>query len=73
MNLDGIAAVAVRVFFWIAFGLLALAIVEFIARIFRYTILRGWEPGRLLEYAVILLVFVMAILLRQIRDRVARV
>ena len=62
---------AERLMFGIAFGLLALAIVEFIARIFRYTILRGWEPGRLLEYAVILLVFVMAILLRQIRDGVA--
>ena len=68
MNLDGIA---VRAFFGIACGLLALAIVEFIARMFRYTILRGWEPGRLLEYAVILLVFVIAILLRQIRDGVA--
>ena len=60
---------AVRVFFGIAFGLLALAILEFVVRQFGYTILRVWEPGRLLEYAVVVLVFVMALLLRQIRDR----
>jgi hypothetical protein len=61
---------AVRLFFGIAFGLLALAILEFVVRQFGYTILRVWEPGRLLEYAVVVLVFVMAILLLQIRDRV---
>ena len=71
MNLDGISAMAVRVFFWIAFVLLGLAVLEFIVRTFGYTILRGWEPGRLLDYAIVLLTFVVAILLRQIRDRIA--
>ena len=60
---------AARLLFGTAFGLLALSVLEFVVRAFGYTILRVWEPGRLLEYAVILLVFVMAILLRQIRDR----
>jgi hypothetical protein len=72
MNLDQISAVAVRVFFYAAFALLALAVFEVASRGFGYTILRGREPGRLLEYAVILLIFVVAILLRQIRDRLAR-
>jgi hypothetical protein len=71
MKLDGMSAVAVRLFFWIAFGLLGLAVVEVAVREFGYTIIRGWEPGQLLQYSVILLIFVVAILLRQIRDRVA--
>ncbi|HJQ99551.1 MAG TPA: hypothetical protein VJ826_14645 [Candidatus Polarisedimenticolaceae bacterium] len=70
MNLDGMSAVAVRLFFWLAFGLLGLAILEVTVRQFGYTIARGREPGQLLQYAAILLIFVVAILLRQIRDRV---
>lgn len=61
----------VRVFFVISFLLLAVAIAEAGARTMGYTILRlTYSPGRLLEYASILLVFVVAILLRQIRDGV---
>lgn len=60
-----------RVFFLAAFVLLALAVFEAAAGQMGYTILRGkFTPGRLLEHAVILLVFVVTILLRQIRDRV---
>ena len=72
MNLDKLSAVAVRVFFWIAFTLLALAVAEIASRACGYTFLRWREPGRLLEYAVFFLIFVVAILLRQIRDRLAR-
>jgi hypothetical protein len=54
-----------------SFVLLALSVLEAGARQLGYTILRSsFAPGRLLEYAVILLVFVVALLLRQIRDRV---
>lgn len=60
-----------RVFFLGAVVLLALSVLEGGARVMGYTILRRtFEPGRLLEYAVILLVFVVAMLLRQIRDGV---
>ena len=60
-----------RVFFLGAVVLLALSILEGAAHVMGYTILRRtFEPGRLLEYAVILLVFVVAMLLRQIRDGV---
>lgn len=72
MNLEQLSAVAVRVFFFAAFGLLVIAVLEVAAHEMGYTILGGREPGRLLEYAVILLIFVVAILLRQIRDRLAR-
>lgn len=58
-----------RVFFFIAFVFLGLSVMESVARRMGYTILRHtFEPARLLEYAVILLVFVVAMLLRQIRD-----
>lgn len=58
-----------RAFFFVAFAFLALSVVESLARRMGYTILRHtFEPARLLDYAVILLVFVVAMLLRQIRD-----
>jgi hypothetical protein len=58
-----------RAFFFVSFVFLGLSIVEVVARRMGYTILRHtFEPARLLEYAVILLVFVVAMLLRQIRD-----
>jgi hypothetical protein len=58
-----------RAFFFISFVFLALSVMESLARRLGYTILRhSFEPARLLEYAVILLVFVVAMLLRQIRD-----
>jgi hypothetical protein len=58
-----------RAFFFISFVFLALSVMESLARRLGYTILRHtFEPARLLEYAVILLVFVVAMLLRQIRD-----
>ena len=70
MKIDELSALAVRVFFGVAFALLALATWEALANLLGYTVLRGeWRPSRLLEYAVILLMFVVAILLRQIRDR----
>jgi len=60
-----------RAFFMAASVLLALSVLEAVARKLGYTILRSsFAPGRLLEYAAMLLVFVVAILLRQIRDGV---
>lgn len=72
MNVERFSAMAVRVFFFGAFGLLVIAVLEVVANAAGYTILGGRQPGRLLEYAVILLIFVVALLLRQIRDRLAR-
>lgn len=73
MNLDNMSAMAVRVFFYAAFALLVLAVVELALRAFGYTLVLRRNPGDYLDYAVILLIFVVAILLRQIRDRLARV
>jgi hypothetical protein len=58
-----------RVFFFTALATLALVVAELLANLAGYTILRDvYSKGRLLELAAILLVFVIAVLLRQIRD-----
>ena len=67
--MEKVISLCCRLFFFVSFVFLALSLVESIARRMGYTILRHtFEPARLLEYAVILLVFVVAMLLRQIRD-----
>jgi len=71
MSEKNISAIS-RLLFLGAFVLLALSMAEVVARQLGYTILRTFSPGRLLEYAAILLIFVLALLLRQIRDRVAQ-
>ena len=59
-----------RTFFVAAFLLLGLAVAERVAFAFGYTILHGvFTGGRLLEFAVILLVVVISVLLREIREQ----
>ena len=73
MRIDEWSASAVRFFFYVAFGVLAVASCEGIANQLGYTVVGGaFKPSRLLEYAAILLMFVVAILLRQIRDRLTK-
>ena len=69
---SGMSSLVSRVFFGLAFALLVIAIVEKVANVTGYTILRGFDPGRLLDYATVLLFFVIALLLRQIRDASAK-
>jgi len=69
MGADRLTSFFNRLFFTAAFVLLAVAVLERIATWFGYTILRNaYAPGRLLEYAAIMLLFVIALLLRQTRD-----
>ncbi len=57
-----------RLFFYGAFVLVALAVVEKIANILGYTLFRGvLVPSRLLEFAAIGLLFAIAMQLHQIR------
>lgn len=73
MTNDRWSSLVARVFFAGAFVLLAAAVMEAVAKFSGYTILRGaWTPSRLLEYSAVLLVFVLALLLRQIRDRLQK-
>lgn len=73
MNIDQLSSLAARVLFGVAFALLGLAVLERAAFAFGYTILRGsFSGGRMLELSGIVLTFVIAILLRQIRDLLRR-
>ena len=69
MNLDKLLHVVSRLFLLGAFALVVLAISEGVANLFGYTITRGeYAGGRLLEFAGILLTFVMVTILREVRD-----
>jgi hypothetical protein len=73
MTMEKILSSGMRVLFIIAFGLLAVAVSEALANALGYTITRGafgnYTAGRLLEFAAMFLVFVVTLLLRQIRDQ----
>jgi hypothetical protein len=62
-----------RLFFMASFALLAVAVAERLVNYFGYTILGlGYTPGRMLEFAGIMLLFVITILLRQAREELRR-
>jgi hypothetical protein len=62
-----------RFFFGVSFVLLAVAVVEKIANLFHASLLGNeYSPGRLLEFAAIALLFVIALLLRGIREELRR-
>jgi hypothetical protein len=57
-----------RVLFVVAFLLAGFAVWERLARVFGYTVLRGtYEPWRLLEFSAVVLLFVVALQLREIK------
>jgi hypothetical protein len=72
MSLDTLGSVVSRLCFLGAFVLLGLALMERIANVAGYTILQVYRGARLLEIAVSLLVFVIAIQLREIREELKR-
>lgn len=72
MSLERLVSLVSRLFFVGAFVLLGLALIERIANASGYTILRVYRGGRLLEIAVVLLVFVIATQLREMREELKR-
>ena len=69
MNMTMIYHLFARLFFFLALGILSVAIIEIFLNFLDYTILRGtYSAGRLIELSAALLVFVIIVLLRQIRD-----
>jgi len=69
MSLEKITSMISRTFFVLAFALLGLAVIERVVRTFDYTVLRGtYTAGRLLEFSVVLLLFVLALQLREVRE-----
>jgi hypothetical protein len=73
MNYDALGSIVSRAFFVGAFLLIVLAVVEQAANLFGYTVLRGaYSAGRLMELAATLVVVVIALLLRQVREELRR-
>ena len=67
--MEMLTSVICRVLFVGAFLLAGLAVWEKLANFAGYTVLQGsFAPGRLLEFSAIALLFVVALLLREIRD-----
>jgi len=67
------SSVVNRVLFTAAFVLAGLAILEKLTNLLGYTFLgSNYEPSRLIELAVSALLFVIALLLREIRDALTK-
>jgi len=72
MNLEKLESVVSRVFFFGAFVLFVLALMERTADQFGYSVIQVTRAVTLMETAVVLLVFVIAIQLRVIREALTR-
>ena len=72
MSLEKLVSLVSRLFFLGAFVMLALALIEKIANATGYTILQLYKGGRLLEFAVVLLVFVIAVQLREMKEELKK-
>jgi hypothetical protein len=71
MNIEKLVSTVSRLFFLGGFLLLALALFERIANATGYTILQG-KGARLLEFAVVLLLFVIAVQLREMKEELRK-
>ncbi len=65
--MNGIVSIFSRVFFVLAFLLAGLALWEKLANLMSMTLLRGYAPSRLLEFAAVILLFVIALQLREVK------
>ena len=69
MTMQNLLHNAGRLFFLGASATIVLAFMEGVAQIFGISLIaEAYPPGRLLELAATLLIFVIAVLLREIRD-----
>ncbi len=73
MSLDNLSSFACRFFFLGAFLLLGLGVLEAADRLLGFTILRGlYTSGRLMEISAVLMIFVISLLLRQLREALSK-
>ena len=63
-----LSSVMSRVLFLVAFLLTGLAVWEKLLNAFGFTMLRGYAPSRLLEYAAVAVLFVIALQLREMKE-----
>lgn len=70
---DKLTSVFSRIFFAVALIFMIIAAVDWILRLFGWRF--SWvpyQPGRMFEFAGILMIFVMVLLLRQIREKISK-
>ena len=73
MNLQTWLSLINRVFFVISFVFLVAAVIEKLTNVSGYTLIgEHYTPGRMLDFAAIMLLFVIALLLRNIRDELKK-
>lgn len=75
MDLEKLNSIVYRIFLFGSFLLLAIAVLEFVLNRFGYTVLQaigGYTAGRLLQLAALLLTFVLALLVRQVREELKK-
>ena len=69
MNVDNLYKIFSRFLFFLALAMLAVAFIEMAVSLLGYSVLSGlYSTGRLIELSAALLIFVITVLLRQIRD-----
>lgn len=69
MNIELLYRILSRIFFFSALALMGVAFLELAANLFGLSLFEGrYGAGRLIELAGALLIFVITLLLRQIRD-----
>ena len=69
MNIDNLYKIFSRFLFFLALAMLAVAFIEMAVSLLGYSVLSGlYSTGRLIELSAALLIFVITVLLRQIRD-----
>jgi len=73
MHLARVGEFTSRTFSLLSFGLLGLAVAEKLCNVAGFTLVWGTvTPKSRLEYAIVLLMFVLAMLLRDIRDKLLK-
>ena len=72
MDIDKLTSLVCRILFFVAGLSLALGVIEKIVNLNGKTLIRVYTPERLLEITVAVAVLIAVLLLRQIRERLAR-
>ena len=72
MSLDKLSSYTSRVFCAVSLVLFLGAVIEWLATRANFRFWVGYEPGRLVEFAAMLLIPVMTVLLRQIREELRK-
>ena len=71
--IDKLTSILSRLFFAVAFALLLIAVLDRVLNIFGwYLTWTHYRAGRLFEFSAMLMIFVIVLLLRQIRERLKK-